>query len=385
MAPPHASRPLPSLQLLLLALLLCLVFGQEIVRRYETLPTQSRAPSPTFLYGDGPFFRGAIQALLSRGDLDLKDQFFTPRCCPPWYRPEHNISLGLGGQWYPKHTLLLPLLSLPFYAALGDAGLLLCNMLLVVALGLLVFQLAQTTAGHQAALATTLWFACGTMLRPLAYNYSSDPLSSLLVLAGVVAALQQRGMLAGVLLGLSIPAKWSNAVLIPGVLGWLAWQRQWPLLRRLALGLAGPCAAVALLNTAMFGAPWVTPYDRVIDTISGSEVTLEALSLSSFHSPFLPGLWEQLTNRFRGLLVSAPPVVLAVPGILWLRQRGDARWALWSVLMLTQILFFAPYSMWRDSNVGHRFLLTAALCSAAPTAEALRRLLSRLGTDPGSG
>jgi len=75
-------------------------------------------------------------------------------------------------------------------------------------------------------------------------------------------------------------------------------------------------------------------------------VTLQASHRSFFDRPFLPGLWEQLTDRHMGLLVCAPPVVLAVPGILWLRQRGDARWALWSVLMLSQMLFFAPYSMW---------------------------------------
>ena len=65
-----------------------------------------------------------------------------------------------------------------------------------------------------------LWFAFGTLLRPAAYNFAPDVLSSLLVAGGIVALLYGRCVVAGLLLGLSVWAKWTNAIFFPVAVGW---------------------------------------------------------------------------------------------------------------------------------------------------------------------
>jgi len=180
-------------------------------------------------------------------NLDLKDQFVEPGRPALGTGPSTTPRWGLAANGTPKHSLLLPLLSVPFYAALGDAG---AAALQYAASGRPGPAGVPTCpdrrgppgrAGHD-ALVCLRYHAPATRLQLLVGPHCRR----CWFLPVWWAALQQRGMLAGVLLGLSIPAKWSNVVLIPGVLGWLAWQRQWPLLRRLALGLAGPCAAVGV-------------------------------------------------------------------------------------------------------------------------------------------
>ena len=79
---------------------------------------------PTYLPGDCPFYRATALSLLREKDLDLHDDM-------AWnvVRPQGQVALGARGEWYPKHPILLPLAALPFYASLGDQGLLAFNVL----------------------------------------------------------------------------------------------------------------------------------------------------------------------------------------------------------------------------------------------------------------
>src|SRR5205823_10535978 len=89
---------------------------------------------PTYLPGDCPFYRATALSLLHDNDLDLHDDM-------AWnvVRPQGQVALGARGEWYPKHPILLPLAALPFYASLGDQGLLAFNVLQVALLDVLVF------------------------------------------------------------------------------------------------------------------------------------------------------------------------------------------------------------------------------------------------------
>src|SRR6266446_1038287 len=98
----------------------------------------------------------------------------------------------------------------PFYAALGDHGLLLFNLLQLTALDVLVFLLARRAASDAVAFAVALWFALGSLLRPVALNVAPDVLSTLVVLGAVLALLSRHTVLAGALLGVSVWAKWTN-------------------------------------------------------------------------------------------------------------------------------------------------------------------------------
>ena len=364
----------------LAALVLCaaagLWFGEvrpqlrDVVHR---TPSGTTLHLPTYLPGDCPFYRAAAASILKDFDLDLRgDPLFSV------LRPEGQVALGERGEWYPKHPLLLPLAALPAYAAAGDAGLLFFNLVQLVALDALVFLAARRFTSDLAALAIALWFAFGSLLRPAAYNFSPDVLSSLVVLGAVLALLSRRPAAAGFLFGLSVAAKWTNALFLPlGAAYALLALGLRPALR-FAAASAPPLAALAILNWHMFGSPLTTPYDRVL----GPGGTIEPSHRTMFDGPFWAGLWQQIEDPRLGLVRSAPQTLFALPGFALLFRRARAEAALVAACCAAQLAVFAPYRMWSASSYGHRFLMTAVVLCAIPVAALAERIFHRPADPP---
>jgi hypothetical protein len=323
------------------------------------------ADVPAFLPGDCYLYRIAIVSLLADRDLDIRNNADWSMVHAPG-----NVAVANDGAWVPKHPLLLAFLALPFFALGGDRGLLVFNLVQVLLLDGLVLWLALRVTTGPIAFATAILFALGTLLRPLAFNFSPDVLSSILVVAAILTVLQRRAGLAGALLGLSIAAKWTNALFfVPAGVAVLA-MSGWRGAARLALASAPWVVALAALNVKWFGSPLVTPYDRVLALASGA-TPLEGLA--AFNVPFWIGLWSQLTDRRVGLIVSGPPILVAVPGFLFLWRRRRFEAALLLSCAGGQIALFAPYRYWAASGSGHRFLLTAiVLCAPAAAVELAR-------------
>ena len=321
---------------------------------------------PTYLPGDCPFYRATALSLLRETDLDLKDDM-------AWnvLGPQGQVALGARGEWYPKHPILLPVAALPFYAALRDVGLLVFNVLQVALLDVLVFLLARRSASGGVAFALAIWFAFGSLLRPVAYNFSPDVFSTVLVVMGYLALVGERWALSGLVLGLSVAAKWTNLVFLPiaGIYAIATAGLRSSI--RFALAAAPPLVGLAVLNLHMFGSPFVTPYDRVL----GQGLRLEPSHRTLFDRPFLAGLWTQIVAPRAGLLSSAPQTLLALPGFYFLARRASAEALLCGALCAAQMAVFAPYRMWDASNYGHRFWMTAIVLSAIPVAALADRVL----------
>ena len=323
---------------------------------------------PTYLPGDSRFYRGTAESLLRDGDLDLRNNIY-------WgaVGAAGQVSLGKRGEWYPKHPIALALAALPFYAVLGDPGLLLFNFIQLTALELLIFLLARRYVADELAIATTLAFAFGTLLRPVAYNYSPDVLSTLVVMGGTLMLLDKRVGWGGFLLALSVTVKWTNVIFLPLAALWVLATIGFPAALRFSLLALPPLLGLAALNWHMFGSPLLTPYDQVLAFNGG----IEQSHRSAFDLPFWRTLWLQLWAKDLGLLDSAPFVVVAPFGLilLWRRHRAEA--VLIAALGVAQILVFAPYRYWDASNFGHRFLLTAVTLAAGPVAVVIAWLLDR--------
>ena len=89
--------------------------------------------------------------------------------------------------------------------------------------------------------------------------------------------------------------------------------------------------------------------------------------------PLLVGLWRQLVDPKNGLLVSAPPLVLAAFGVRPLVRRApDVAWLVLGLAGL-QLLTFAPYRLWYESSFGHRFAMTAIVLGTIPCAALIDR------------
>ena len=237
-----------------------------------------------------------------------------------------NVSRGRHGEFYPKHPILLAVVALPFYVVAGDIGLLAFNLAQLCALVLVMWVGARRYASDLVAFALMLWFAFGTLLRPAAYNFAPDVLSSLLVVGAIVALLHARCVVAGLLLGLSVWAKWTNAIFFPVAAVALAARRDWRSLWRFGAAAALPIAGLLGLNAHMFGSPFVTPYDRVL-IVENHRWAVEPSHRTFFTVPFWRGLWTQLTHPTLGLVAGAPPFLLALPGFALLvppRPLGGA-------------------------------------------------------------
>jgi hypothetical protein len=160
------------------------------------------------------------------------------------------------------------------------------------------------------------------------------------------------------------------------VLVWLVVRRDWRGLVRLGAGAALPVAGLLALNWHMFGSPLVTPYDRVL-VAENRRWAVEPSHRTFFTVPFWSGLWTQLSDRRLGLVVAAPPVLLALPGLVILYRRARADALLVGAACAAQLAMFAKYDQWNISSYGPRFLLSVVALSALPAAAALGLLLAR--------
>jgi hypothetical protein len=347
----------------------------EVVPRYHVerhREAPGRVDHPSFLIGDCPYYRATLISLLEDHDLDVRNNLTAER-----YSMSSNVARGRNGATYPKHPILLAIAALPFYVVAGDPGLLAFNLAQLCALVLLMWLGARRYAPDGIAFALLLWFAFGTMLRAAAYNFAPDVLSTLLVAGGVVALLDGRSLAGGILLGLSLWAKWTNGVFLPVAAATLAARRDW----RALLGFGGAAAVPVLgllgLNWHMFGSPFVTPYDRVL-VLEGVHLVPEPSHRTFFTLPFWSGLWTQLTDRHMGLIAAAPPVLLAVPGLVVIARRDWTEALLIGGACVAQLAMFAKYEQWHVGSYGPRFLLSVVALSALPAAAALSWLFTRL-------
>jgi hypothetical protein len=347
----------------------------EVVPRYHVerhREAPGRVDHPSFLIGDCPYYRATLISLLEDHDLDVRNNLIAEQ-----YAVSSNVSLGRKGALYPKHPILLAVAALPFYVVAGDPGLLAFNLAQLCALVVVMWLGARRYAPDWIALPLLLWFAFGTMLRAAAYNFAPDVLSTLLVTGAVVALLAGRSVTGGILLGLSLWAKWTNAVFLPVAAATLAARRDWRGLARFGAAAALPVVALLGLNWHMFGSPFVTPYDRVM-VLKDAHLVPEPSHRTFFTLPFWRGLWTQLTDRSLGLIAAAPPVVLALPGLVVLARRSSAEALLVGGACAAQLATFAKYEQWNVSSYGPRFLLSVVALSALPAAAALSFVYTRV-------
>jgi len=323
-----------------------------------------------YLIGDSPYYAQTAISLAVDGDLDLANNLRGG--ASPHAR---QVSLGARGEWYPKHPILMPILSLPLLPLFGMKAFLIMNVAVLLALGWAVFALCRLTATPQAALAATLGSFLGSYLILYGYNYSPDLLSCLFLAAAVLAAVTGRSTLAGLLAGLTVFTSTSRLVLLPLFAVWVLWRHRWRGAALFVAGCAAPLLVQAGLNWWMFGSPLLSPYMRILDEHAG-QIYIRS-HMSDFTNPLWDGVVGQLLDPRKGLLFTAPVLLASALGLpLWFRKRPDLL-VLCVGLSEFQFLFFATYRLWPTSHVGNRFLMPVVALSAPGLACLADWLLAR--------
>ncbi len=268
-----------------------------------------------------------------------------------------NIALGRQGEHLPKHPLLLPLLSAPFFYAFDVRGHLLFNVLLFFIVGGCAFGIARRYVDDDdepAAAIAALALPLGTSILLYAYDYHVDTLLLALFLGGVLALHRGRGALAGFLVALTVTLKPTCLMWLPTLL-LFAFSPQVELDRRGLLRALGAGTAVLLvyaaINTWLFGRPYWAGYNRTLVVVNGEPGIADHVDAFSF--PLEAGLRRLFFGNY-GLARLFALFTVALPGWILLARRAP-RYVAGSVLALVlAVLVFSKYD-WE----GDRFMWPA--------------------------
>src|SRR6266850_2155919 len=155
-----------------------------------------------YFEGDCPYYISTTFSIMHDFDLDLRNQLRGGL-------PVHGrqVALGQTGQWYPKHSLLMPVLAVPFYALFGMPGFAILGLLILGTLAMAFFCLARLVTPCLPSAAAALLLIAGTFLRRYDYNITPDLLAALVAALGLFLLLRGRDLGGGCVFGVAVFAK----------------------------------------------------------------------------------------------------------------------------------------------------------------------------------
>jgi hypothetical protein len=322
---PYLRRPAPTVLLFLVGFALLGGIGYHYTGGVQ-------------VSGDEPHYLLMAQSLWRDGDLELRDnkargemaEYVPGDVAPHWGAPRAD------GRPFPGHSVGLPALLAPVYAAGGRRACVLFLAALGAGLALVSRALAQRATGDETA-AMLAWLAA---LGPPAAFYSFHvytELPSALALSGAFLLLLRAGRRVAVVAAAAVLVSalpWLHVKLIPAAaaLGVVALARLEGR-ARLAFVLVSVLAAVGFLAfyQSVFGQPSpLAVYGGGLPTGARGNPLRAAVGL--------------LLDRSYGLLPFAPVFLLSLAALPRMARRPARAWWPWA-LVLASIL--APVLTWR--------------------------------------
>jgi hypothetical protein len=316
------------------------------------------------------------ESIVKRGSFDT-DQM--------WTLFKARNELAPDGESYAKYGYGTSVLAAPFYAlALAFPGLgllqttLVSSSAVVAAVGGLLFLAARRLRfARSVSLGVALLFGLATPAWVYARQMWSEPYGAFTLFASFYLLLvfrqegrQRDAALAGLLLGLAVATRVTNAAVVPFFL-WYGFQhavrdpraRRGLLLFMATLGLVG--LSIAWYDWARYGNPLATGYR----------------SDETFSTPLALGLYGLLFSPGKGLFPYAP-FLAVVPWSAWVLPRKAAHelvlaMAIFAVYLAT---FATWYYWWAGTNWGPRFLVPTLPFLTLLTAPALALVVNGKAT-----
>lgn len=325
----------------------------------------------TFLFGDSPYYAAASASLIGDHDLKLRNNLRGSDA-----RHATMVAIGADGEWRPKHPVLMSVVAIPFLFAFGVKGLLVLNLTVMTALVALCHRLGLRSSASWASSAATITTALFSFVVAYAYNYSPDAFAALPAVASVLLLWSSWPVAAGLLAGAAFAAKPAHVVFVvlAFVGAWARGGRRQAL--RFAAGVAPWVVVVMVYNLVLFGGVATFGYDRIFDPDAPGGITTQRTDFSLSAIP--ENLVAQIADSRRGLLPTAPSVLLALAGLPFLFARDRTLALLCAALTTSYLIFFSAFLPWMASHAGNRYLFVPVLLSAVPLAALFDRL-GRLG------
>lgn len=307
------------------------------------------------LPGDSLYYALTAESLVRDGDFDLTNQLLEDRPLES-HRDELKAHEGFfavspTARVVPKHSTLLPIVSLPFIALFGADGFLIANVALAIGLVLGVAKLGGDTPA--ASIVSLVLFATSSWLG-YCQNFSPDLFVAALVAWSFAMVRSRRWLLAGLLAGFAVWAKvYAVVVLLP--LALVLVPAGWRATFRFTVAAVLALAPMLVQNHVLYGGPFVTGYDRDA-RVDGDGFRLTE-HYSRFHQPWLTGMENVLFDGDAGMIRTAPLWFLT-PFALVVCRRDRFAWCL-ALGAIANVSFFAFYDEWNASTGGNRFLFPA--------------------------
>lgn len=301
----------------LVALAFCIIHVPHVAQKFE--------PN-TWLERDGSFYFTTLRAMADHGRIEQR--FLQP---DSWYAqhlswndrlPEDwsNVAQGRNG-WYPKHSILLPLISIPFYWLLGTFGTLVVNVGQNLLFVLLIFLLSRRVARIEIAALVAVLTSALPFVQLMSYGYSNDLLGANLALGALEAVFGGWFALAGMLAGAAIWSRLTNGSILPGLVlvGWEVGGRRG--VQRAVLFSLIPLGLFASYNTWAFGAPWSTSYQNVLIREGGR--SLVDSHVKAFNVRWDRGFETEVLGGYEhGIFATFPLLAPGLPGLFLLGKRS---------------------------------------------------------------
>ncbi len=348
----------------LLVLILSVVYGFYIYSVYQPY---------SFLAYDPGWQATVVSSIVEDGDLDLRNQLnWDPK------QAGDQTAQGINGEWFPVHEWLEPLVSVPFYLAFGPNGLLVVNVLTMLALCGGSYLLAARFASVEAAFLSALLFGLTPACIAYSYSYSIDVFGAALAIWGVILVLDRKGLPAGLVMGFAVLGRTANATiaLLCSCYAVASW-RQFGVRRLVgfACGATVPAYIFLFANNSMFGAPFTVSYARFQDYVSGSLVSYS--QTGSFSLPATRAFFDILVTGEHSLFVMHPLGFLGLlAGWKCLQGRFPEKILLISVIA-QNVIMFTCYQRGFPGSPGNRYLFVTCSIAAVPLASWIDSVLVR--------
>ncbi len=320
--------------------------------RLHRFISRPRPRPDAFLLGDCPYYAATAESLVQDGDWDIRNQL-------PGELENHEgfFALSKDGRIVPKHSVLMPILSIPLYLIFGKLGFLLFNLVQLFAL---IYGMMILADGGSGARLLALAGYISTPFLAYTFNYSPDLFATALMVWSYICAQKKCPIACGLLAGLAVWAKvYLGLLLLPLALVLMPQGSKAMLKCSLAAGFA--LLPMLAINAHLFGSPLVTGYDRDARIVAEGFTVTE--HYSRFNQPILNGLGNLFFDSQIGMLRTAPlwfiwPLGLAVA---WRARTLRTRLSLlaMTLTLLLNLVFFARYDEWNASLFGNRFLFPA--------------------------
>jgi hypothetical protein len=324
------------------------------------------------------FVADTARSLWEHGSLERKEnaevyrlQLEKSRRDPGKVYWQDIFSLGRNGKLYPTRGVLMAFAGAPFYGVFGDLGFWIMSQVQLFLVLFSVFRIARFLTSPQTALLLCGLLIVGTQLMRYSYTFSYDVFATALIICGL-DLLRVKPFLGAALMTAAAETRVNYALFLPFLL--LAWLPQYGDRKRAILStVSGATVAAAVLlamNYVLWGHPLTTGYHRSVIFKDGAALVQPVSSEISLR--ILGSDWgKKLIGEDGGLLRYNPILVIFPVGLMLARKtRFEAVHLALGAAILAQAVFVYSLSIWPDNNNANRYLLTAIVLSAIPSAAA---------------